>query len=250
MSQQFSDTTNHDGLIQRIERGLGYANGVISGNSTLLAQYTAELNLAMDYAWGVIFEVAYQWQPDDSNHTDYPILFFNLVSGQRDYSFTADEGGNKIVDILKVAAKDSGGTFKELKALDQQSRSSNNYDVSEYIDGNNTAGSPTSYDKTGTGLFLNPVPNYNSTNGLKVFVLREESYFTTADTTKTPGFVPSFHEYPALRVIYKQAVIKRFENLDYLRAEMLDMEQKIRNHYGRRDRDAVRRMMNNVEDSR
>src|SRR3990167_10378043 len=103
MSVQFSDTTNYKGIIQLIEKELGFKRGDISGDANLLKEITADVNLAWDDYLTIALPASGKWQFDDSNQTDYPIIKTNLVDGQRDYTFTTDEGGNLILDIYKVA---------------------------------------------------------------------------------------------------------------------------------------------------
>ena len=249
MRLDFSDTTNKDGILQLIETELGYPDGYITGDATRLAKFTSLVNRSISSAWDIIFDVAYGWQPDDINHTDYPIQFFNLVLGQRDYSVTNKEDRQEIYEILKVAVKDPSGVFHELKSLDQQARQSGNNDVSSFIDGQNTMGTPTRYDKTATGIFLDPIPNYSSALGVKIMVQREGSYFTTTDTTKKPGFDGRYHEWCVIEPCYKIARANKLSDVERFKRDMQEMEQKIRDGYGRRDRDMFRRLQANVEET-
>jgi hypothetical protein len=201
-------------------------------------------------AWDIIFDVAYGWNPDDVNHTDYPIQFFNIVSGQREYSFTETEDGQEIIGIMKLAVKDPSGVFHELPSMDQQARQSGNNNVSAFLDGQNASGTPTRYDKTATGIFFDPVPNYNSALGGKIFVQREGAYFTTASTTTTPGFAGPYHEWCVLEPSYKYARANNLSQVERLKRDMVEMEQKIRTGYSRRDRDMLKRLQPNVESCR
>lgn len=250
MRLAFSDTSGLDGILQLIEFELGFPAGYITGDASRLKQWAALVNQSVSSVWDIIFDVAYGWNPDDTNHTRYPIQFFDLVSGQRDYSFTNDQDGNEILEILKVAVKDPNGTFREIPSVDQQSRQSDNNNVDDFLDGLNGTGIPTRYDKTATGLFFDPIPNYNSTNGVKIFIQREGSYFTTADTTKTPGFSGAYHEWCVLEPCYKYARANNLTQVERLKRDMQEMEQKIRTGYGRRDRDAIKRLQFNVEKTR
>jgi hypothetical protein len=239
MSISFNNTTGFSGLIQQIERNCGFSPGDISGNTTRLAQFTSDVNLALDSIWATIFEVGGTWQLDDSNFTDYPVITTNLVSGQRDYSFTTDGSGNVILEIYKVLVSDAQGNYIEINSVDQQGNAPINF-----LDGNNTTGQPNSYDKTGNGIFLDPIPNYNYANGLKLLINREASYFTVSDTTKKPGFAGIFHEYLALRPSYMYCTRnKMFDLAKSLKAEMLEMEDKIREHYAKRNKDEVKRLV-------
>ena len=121
MSIQFNDTATRKGLIQLIERETGLGTGRISGDTELLKDFTADINIAFDNLLRIIFKYAGTWQYDDTNHTDYPFIKTNLISGQRDYSFFKDEQGNIILDIHKVMVKDDSGLYREVKPVDMQS---------------------------------------------------------------------------------------------------------------------------------
>lgn len=247
MSIVYSDTTNKSGIIQLIEQNCGFNDGGISGDSTLLAQFTGQINATIDEMLGFLFPKGGTWQLDDSNHIDHPFIYTNIVSGQRDYSFDTDEQGNVVLDIYRVMVADSGGTFAEIKAQDQQTANSNNSNTTSYIDGKNTAGVPTTYDKTGNSIFLDPVPNYDYTKGLKVFINREASYFTTSDTAKKLGFASLFHEYLALKPSYNYARANSLNNREVLKRDMLEMRQAIIDYYGTREKDVKKRLIANVE---
>lgn len=206
-----------------------------------LANKALYINLGIDNLMLMLFGqgAGGKWQMDDYNHTAYPIITTNLVSGQRDYPFTTDEQGNIILDIYRVMTKNSAsGTFQDLTPVDQQSGS----DLTTFLDGQNLTGTPTKYDKTGNAIFLDLIPDYNSTNGLKIWINREASYFTSSDTTKKWGFTGLYHEYLVLYASYQYARNKSLNNREVLKRDLLEMEEKIRNHAGNRERD-VRRMM-------
>lgn len=232
MSLVFNATTNKNGIIQEIERNCGFNDGDISGNTTRLAQFTADVNSAIDSAFDIIFSAGGTWQFDDSGHSDHPIITTDLVSGQRDYSFTADGSGNLILEIAKVTiAKD--GLFREITPVDQQSKS-----PTGYYDGQGTTGLPNTYDKTGMSIFLDPIPDYSEEDALKIFISREGSYFTTSDTTKKAGFAGLYHQYLAIRPSYFYCVRNKMTELakEY-KNEMLEMEEKMREFYSKREKD-------------
>ena len=267
MSLVFNDTTNKRGIIQAIERRIfpGDENR-ISGNATLLAEFTADINLALDKVTALIIAAGGTWQWDDSNFTDYPIITTDLVAGQRDYSVTTDESGKLILDIYKVLAKDENtGLYRELYPVDAQSveQPHDGYrwgaqsgvlgaynGVNSLTDGGNEQGIPNRYDKTANGIFLDLIPSYNSTDGLKVYINREASYFTTTDTTKKPGFAGPFHDYLAVEPSFKYASIHTQSNAQAFQNEMLVMEAKIKEYYGNRERDVPGRMIPNLNSTK
>ncbi len=220
--------TQIDSLIKR--------NCGISSDNTVaypVADMTADENLAIDRVFDLIFKSSGRWQFDDSNHTDYPFITTNLVLGQRDYTFTTDEQGNLILDIYKVMVKTESGIYQEIYPIDQQT----DVATDSLWDGQNNNGVPYRYDKTANGIFLDAIPSYNSTNGLKIFINREGSYFTTSDNTKKPGFAGIFHEYIALYPSYLYAMRNALPNKNDLKRDIEEMETKIQQHYRDRSKD-------------
>lgn len=240
MSLVFSNTTTKSGIIQQIERNCGFNDGDISGNTTLLAQFTGDVNTTHDKVLSLIFGVGGTWQFDDSNQTDYPIITTDLVANQRDYPFLTDSSSNLILDVYKVFVKQSGttGTYTEIYPVDVQSNA-----PTSFTDGLNIAGLPNSYDKTANAIFLDPIPNYSLTDGLKVYINREGSYFATSDTTKKPGVAGLFHEYYALRPSYMYCMRNGLKISETLKRDMLEMEQAMTDYYKAREKDVQKRLI-------
>lgn len=233
MSLQLYAPATKSGIIDLI-----YSNTGADTNKYSLMEVVRDVNLAIDKFLAIAIPASGKWQIDDSNQSDYPILTTNLVSGQRDYSFTVDGAGNLILDIYRVMVANSDGIFYDLKPVDQQTKG---FGPGGMVDGQNRQGNPTMYDKTANGIFLDLIPDYNYSGGLKIFVNREATHFTIptvniADITK-PGFAGLFHEYFALRPSYQFAYRKGLKNTSNLREEMLLMEQKIEEYYGQRNKD-------------
>ena len=235
MSLAYSDITNDDGIIQRIEQELGFPNEYISGDAQRLRFWTGSINLALDKAFHIIFKADGRWQFDDGNHTTYPILMGNIVASQRDYSFTADADSNLVLDIQRVFYRSSTTTpYYELFPIDVQSEDEGN--ISEFVDGMNLEAQPDKYDKTATGIFLNNIPPASVSAGLKIYVNREGSYFTTSDTTKAPGFAGLYHEYVVLEPCYRYARANSLQKQEVFKRDTLEMEQRIEEFYSKRDR--------------
>ena len=241
MSLQFNDTTNKSGILQRIEYLCKLGDGYITGNALRLKEWTARVNLAWDKTLALIFKASGKWQFDDSNHTDYPFIETDLVANRRDYTFTTDEQGNIILDIYKVMVKDKSGVYHEIYPVDQQS--------DEYMDGfwsgQNETGVPSRYDKTANGIFLDCIPSYSwriateLERGIKVFINREGTYFTTSDTTKKPGFAGLFHDYLAIEPSYTHAYTNSLDNKRDIQNEKLLMEKDIKEYYRDRAKDEM-----------
>lgn len=198
-----------------------------------VSKKTRDENLAIDKFISIAIKSAGRWQLDDTNHEDYPIIKTNLIQGQRDYSFIYDEQGNLILDIYKILVAQPDGTFVEIKSVDVQSE-----DIDDMTNGLNVTGIPSSYDKTGNGIFFDVLPSYSVENGILLYINREGSYFSTSDTTKKPGFAGVYHEYIALRPSYQYAHRHSKPNEVALRTDMMLMEEEIRNYYSNREKDS------------
>jgi hypothetical protein len=246
MSIQFSQTASpYKGLVQFYEKEIGANYGDVSSNAEKLGEFTARVNKALDDYLLLWAKSAGTWQGDDINQTNYPIITTNIVSGQRDYSFTDDSGSNRIIDVSQVlilrSATDTN--YELIYPIDEL-----RYPLSDILLNTNT-GTPFQYGKLANGIFLDPVPSYNAASGIKMIVNREGSYFTTSDTLKIPG-VPAYHEYFYLKPAYEYAQIHSLSNLRELEKAVIDLEGserlritgKIQDFFSRRERD-VRKIM-------
>jgi len=238
MSLKFSTVASpYDGIIQRIEQEVYGMDGLgsISGNSTLLGQWTTSVNLAKTDAIRIILGTDGRVQFDDTNHTDHPIVYFDIVSGQRDYTFTTDENSNLILDIAKVAILNSATDtiYEELGQADAHQDGWSPYVRNDI----NLTGVPLDYDRLGAGVFLDPIPDYNATNGLKVYIDREGSFYAVGDTTKTTGLDPRFDEYLVIKPVLNYAMANNLASVGLLRERVLQMESEMRKVYGRKGDD-------------
>lgn len=189
MAYVFSDTNyDQDGLIQECEDITGLGDGGISGNSTRLKSFTRKLNNALDRFHALAFQYDATWNFDDRSYADndrtLPIATTSIVSGQQDYLF--DE---ELLMVTQVFCKDSNGTWKELKVQDD--KNSPNIYVGV------TSGTPETFELVGNSIILNPTPNYNSADGLKVTFKRTGRRFSYDDGALSIGIPSLFHEYLA-----------------------------------------------------
>jgi hypothetical protein len=203
-----------------------------------LATKVLDINVALDDAIDLAIRSCGIGQFDDTNHTDYPTITTDLTSGQRDYSYTQDGSSNLILDIYKVMVMNTSGVYEEIPQVDMQSERG----TEAFYDGLNTTGQPTCYDRTGNGIIFDVIPNYDKTDGVKMFINREGSYFTVSDTTKKPGIDGRLHEYLVIAPAYKYACRNSLNNKDDLYARKLLLERKISEVYSKKDR-GVRKIL-------
>ncbi len=234
MSLNFTNITN------KIDRSCG-----TNSTTYTLANKAIDVNLAVDDVYALALKVR-GWNVDDFNHTKDPFITTNLVANQRDYHFTYDEQTNLILDIHRVMVMGSDGVYRTITPVDQQSQE----DMETFIDGQNMSGTPTRYDKTGNGIFLDLIPSYSQTNGLKVFISREASYFTSSDTTKIAGIDGLCHDYLYMKPSYEYARDKNLPNREALFRDLQVAIEKINQRYGNREKDVVKKMTVRVENNR
>lgn len=219
----------------------------VSSNSSSypLASKVLDINLALDDAIDIAIRTCGIGQYDDTNNTNYPTITTDINSGQRDYTYTQDGTGNLILDIYKVMVKGTNGIYQEIPQVDMQSG-----DYPEFYNGLNTTGVPTCYDRTGNGIIFNLIPNYTSAEGLKMFINREGSYFTTSDTTKKAGIDPRVHEYLVISPAFKYAQRNSLPNQVGLEKRKMILEEKVRRVYANKDRGIRRQIKPNYQNNK
>ena len=227
----FSETTNRTGLIQLLEDLTNTQSS--SSTSYPLAVKTRDINSAFDEYQNYVKRTAGTWQADDTNHTKYPNMKFNLSSTQQDYTFTVDEQGNQVQDIYRVEIKNPSGVWVLLTPYDE-------FMEDEAIGYRETlTGTPERYYKTANGIFLDVTPNYSSTLGIRMFYTRSPSYFLTTDTTKAAGIPNGHHRYLANKAAYWYWMSKDTAKANAFLSECKRMEQDIKGEYADRSRDEV-----------
>jgi len=149
--------------------------------------FTRSANYWTRRAATLILKADKEWNYDDSNNSDLPVLEATLVDGQSDYSLPAT-----VFQLLGVSVKDSGGNWHKLEPI---SNAEIPGDPAEHY---STSGLPRFYEARGYSIYLYPPAASSSvtlTDGLKIFLTRDIDPFAVSDTTKEPGFPRQFHRY-------------------------------------------------------
>jgi len=171
----------------------------------------------------------FQW--DDTNHTALPEGTVQLTINVSDYSFLTDEQSNAIVTLLGVSRYD-GTRYQPLAQID---RNDPNYDIATF--GQQT-GTPTRYDKIADNIIrLDSKPTATVAAGLKFYFQRVGSYFTSSDTTKSPGVSPLLHRGYIIASAYDIALTLGLPNLQALGVERAQEEAKMVQYFGDRNND-------------
>lgn len=209
-----------------------------NANSFPIANVTVEANNALDRVTSLIMQSDGRWQWDDENQTDLPIATTGIVASQQDYTLAVSH-----LQITRVELKDASGNWRKLKPIDE----SDVYDQSlttfpSTSSGVAVTGAPFWYDKIGNSFFLYPSPNYTQAASLKIWFKRGPSYFTTSDTTKTPGFNSIYHELVPLWVAYNYSIANGKENGPLIYNQIQIKEDALKDDYSLRDKDDYVRM--------
>lgn len=226
----FSNTTTKAGIIQTVEFWTGLGDAGISGNSTLLSIITGRVNSAFDRLMPLLLSYCDKMRWDDYNNSDRPVATFNLVANQEDYKITEDDNNLDILNIVGVHIYESSTatryselqrmTMDDPRALEAMSPTSTT-----------TTATPTHFLEMGNVLYLFPEPSYSATNGIKIFFEREQSYFTSSDTTKEPGIPKPFHELLALYASHDWLLVNKPDNgtlLTRLEAQIARREKQLK----------------------
>lgn len=239
MSLAFNDTTSYRGLVQMYEREIGANIGDVSSSTALLKKFAADSSVALDDYLALAIQASGTWKVDDTNHTDYPEILTNIVSGQREYLFITDENGNVILDIYKVYVRNSSSAaYRLLDTIDTDTE----IEAGSITNGLSATGFASTYDKTANSIRLDVVPTANVTNGLKVSINREGSYFTYTDTTKKPGFPGIHHKYFYLKPALDYARRNTLTSYPRMEGELFKLENDIKEYFNSRTKDESQKL--------
>lgn len=255
MALPYSDTTNLTGLIQLCETYSGLGNAAISGNSTLLKQFTRLLNNAFQKYVTTVLESQDDWDFDDSSITGtYPVATRSLVAAQRDYKFTSAlwsligvEGG--------AAGSNAAITPLKIKRVDV-TYDGTNWFKAEPFDVNETGlglGNDTNtdaryvktrpyYDIADNALWMYPMAvAADVTAGAKIQItfFREPTEFASTDTTKTAPIETAFAPMLPLDACVDYSIVNIPSITNALMARYADLEARLRRFQSTKNEDTV-----------
>jgi len=230
-----------------ITKRITFYTGATGGASGQFAD--ADRLIAINKAYNdiniLILQSEDEWDFDDKNRTlNFPILTTSLTAGQQDYTLPSTISGqaSDISKLKRVEITYDGSNWYRANPLDI-----NEYDkaVSETtnISGDFVTTAPY-YDLQYNSIFLYPIPSADSSAGLKIWVNRSLTEFTSDDlgtnpTTTRPGFDRQFHDMVALKpsIDWLNVKTENFATADRLKREYQEMEVKLLNYYGSKQKD-------------
>jgi hypothetical protein len=215
----YSDTTNKNGIIQTNELYCGLGDAGISGNSTLLKQFTNLNNIANSRIWHLLFMHNGGWKYDDSNNTDLPQATQDLTASTAKYALPTTA-----LEVDRIEVKDASGTWRKLQPLNLEEITGA---IDEFY---KTDGFPAAYRLVGSTIELFPAPATASvtlTAGLKVYFVRGTSSFASSDTTKTPGFASEYHDMVPMKSSIEWLKINKPDSKTLLRLKEDDIKREL-----------------------
>lgn len=232
---KFNDTNNKNGLIQDCELLLNFPDGGISGDATLLAQFTGFINQAYLKIVSEIMANDPKWSWDDPNYTDLPRATTTLVAGQRDYTLPTSTGSSNastLLKIIKFAVLDASAQEHILTVSDKPEAELNR----EFPN----SGLPLVYKLIGDTIKMWPAADSSSvtlTAGLVGYYQRSPDLFTAADTVQQPGIPEPFHRLISLEASMDYAAVRGIGNIQYLQNKALELKKSLDYLMGQRNLD-------------
>ena len=211
--------------------------------------YTAAQRLINVNAWyqkviTMILASQDEWDYDDFNKTDYPIVTVALTTN-RDYpmprAFTAT---SKLLKIKRIDVTYDGSTYYKAEPFDSGEMGSglgNDTNTDARFDK-----AEPKYDLLYNAIWLYPkASSADVTAGatMRIEFLREPAEFTSAEVTtgtKEPGFDTPFHRIISIGASYDYAMALGLPNTNHLLQLTQDYEARLKQYYGSKDLDRVR----------
>ncbi len=150
-----------------------------------IADIVRNANRALDKLVTLLQRSDGRWKWQDTNKSTVPFFTDSLVANQEDYNISATPS-----KIHHIRIKDTAGNWVTLDVVDRSELNDAQLTA--------TAGDPRRCYFIGTQIYLNPKPNYASSEGLEIYAQEGASYFATTDTTKEPGIPTQFHRLVSL----------------------------------------------------
>lgn len=242
----FNDTTNKAGLIQDCELLIESGDTGITGNATLLKQFTNLINQAYHKIVTYIIASDTNWKWDDSNYTNFPRGSQNLVSGQQDYALPTATGtytaanSATLMNIETISILDKSGYEVELRESFEDEATLNTLFL--------TSGQPQVYKLYNNSVKVWPSPDNNVsvtlTNGLVTYFQRTASEFVSTDTTKAPGIQLPFHRLLSLQASLDYCATRKGleSKAAYIQTQYNELMAQMKDYYSNRNDDTRRRI--------
>lgn len=220
---KFNPADKSDSIIADIDFLL-FGDSSTLNTAYSLTDRTRNVNIALDEVVSELFKADPNFMWDDTTNTDFPIATMTLTASQDHYVIP-----DSSLVVHQVRIKDKSGNFKTLTPCLRRELSDDELA---------STGEPDSYYKIDNAIFPIPVPDYGADGGVELQFQRGANHFTTADTTKAPGFNSQFHQFLSIGAALRYAVANSLsEKVSVLSALKEQVRTAIREHYQTRSPD-------------
>jgi hypothetical protein len=149
------------------------------------AKRLINLNLALNEIQVEIWKACDEWDFDDSNNDDFPVLTTDLILGQQDYGL---ETYMKRVKRLEISYDGTNWVRVKPFNVNESDTTNDTTDIANHFTKENPY-----YDTLGSSILIYPIPDDNITDGLKIWVDRDMYEFESETGEDKPGFDSQFH---------------------------------------------------------
>ena len=198
------------------------------------AQMLVDINLWYQRVVMTILRSQDDWDFDDSNKTDFPILTGDLVANQQDYSLPTG-----VLKVKRLEIAYDGVTMYKAEPIDVNfiSKGTQQTQITQYAQTNRPY-----YDIQSSSIFLYPFPTASTSNntGMKLWIERSITEFTSSDLstgTASPGFDAPFHQILAYGAASERAIGKGLANADRINNRLQELLTELSTYYGNKDED-------------
>ena len=183
------------------------------------------INKHYNDAHNYILESQDEWDYDDSNKTDFPILTGDFVATQQPYTLPSGT-----IDVKRLEVTYDGTNWVKAEPFDVNERG---ISVASNAIGDFSQTAP-KYDLISNAFFVYPIPTQSVDGGMKIWISRGPSLYTSAELTtgtKEPGFDSIFHDLIAYGVATDYAIIKNLPQAAGLKMEYQSKIERLKKHY-------------------
>lgn len=195
------------------------------------ANMLISINNGIDKVQTLILRSQDEWDYDDRNQSNLPIITTSLVANQQDYKLPT-----ALLKIKRAQITYDGTNWYRLNPIDLNEISE---EITTTYIANNFNQSQPYYDIQSNSIFLYPIPSSAVVSGLKLWIDRSGYAFSSAELTAgtlSPGFDRQFHELIALYGSYDYN-LSRGRNTETLKRDIVEFEQKLMDYYGNKQKD-------------
>ena len=220
---QFNPSSKENSIVGDIDFLL-FGNSATLNSDYSIADRTRNVNIALDEVVAELFKADPNFMWDDITNSAFPLAPTNLESGTDQYTLP-----DSSLVVHRVRIKDRNGKFVTLTPKLRRELTDSELEAT---------GTPAKYFKIDNGIFPLPIPDYSVEGGVELEFQRGGNHFTTADTTKEPGFNSQFHQFLSICAAYRYAIANGMDKkAATLGGQKEAIKAAIREHYERRSPD-------------